>query len=285
MKNKLAYAVSLAVAIGLEASAADYETAQQLQDGDLLSADVLNDILNRIELTLKPITNNELEGDWVATQIVCNNFYYPNCAEASADFTFPTGTYGRREVEVSVTDNGDGTVQLNTDDYNIFGYKVNGDAAMNETCAVAEGVVLSCGVAGSGVYVHRTMLRTSDTQFRLSLPPSYNGASSFYVTLLDKVVGTPTAPSSLRSTGADDGVNLAWQDNSSDETGFVIKRKSTIDGAYQELAQAGANVVSFKDTEVASDTTYWYRVGARNGAGDRLYTNVVRHKTNTITSG
>lgn len=285
MKNKLAYSVSLAVAIGLEASAADYETAQQLQDGDLLSADVLNDILNRIELTLRPITNEELEGDWIATQVVCNGFYAPLCAEASADFSFPTGTYGRREVAVSISGNGDGTVQINTSAYNIFGYKVNNDAAMNETCAVAEGVILSCGVAGSGNYTHRSIIRSSDTQLRLSLPPDYNGGSAFYVTLLDKVVVTPAAPSKLRSSEAQDGVNLAWQDNSSDETGFVIKRKSAIDGTYQQLAQAGANVVSFKDTQVDSDTTYWYRVGARNGAGDSLYTNVVRHKTNTITSG
>ena len=277
MKNKLARAVGLTVTFSLNASAADYETAQQLRDGDLLSADVLNDILARIELTLKPITHNELEGEWIATQIVCNNFYYPNCAESSADFTFPTGTYGRREVEVSVTDNGDGTVQLTTANYNIFGYKVNGDAAMDETCAVAEGVVLSCGIAGSGNYVHRTMLRTSDTQFRLSLPPSYNGASSFYITLLDKVVSTPIAPSNLRATGADNGVSLAWQDNSSDETGFVIKRKNEITGTYNELATTEPNVVSFTDTNVTNNSTYWYRVGARNTSGDSLYGKAVRH--------
>ena len=277
MRNKLAYAVSLTVALGLEASAADYETAQQLQDGDLLSADVLNDILNRIELTLKPITNDELEGDWIATQIVCNNFYFPNCAEASADFTFPTGTYGRREVEVSATDNGDGTIQLNTDDYNIFGYKVNGDAAMNETCAVAEGVILSCGVAGSGSYTHRSIFRSSDTQFRLSLPPDYNGGSAFYVTLLDKVVSTPIAPSNLRSASAYDGVNLSWQDNSSDETGFVIKRKNEITDTYSELVTTEPNAVSFTDTNVTNNSTYWYRVGARNSSGDSLYGKAVRH--------
>ena len=138
-------------------------------------------------------------------------------------------------------------------------------------------------VAGSGSYTHRSIFRSSDTQFRLSLPPDYNGSSAFYVTLLDKVVSTPIAPSNLRSASAYDGVNLSWQDNSSDETGFVIKRKSTIDGAYQELAEVKENVVSFRDTDVASDTTYWYRVGARNASGDSLYGKVVRHTM--ITSG
>ena len=48
-----------------------YESAQRFTEGDTLSADVLNDILDRIELTLKDITVSELIGTWDATQYMC----------------------------------------------------------------------------------------------------------------------------------------------------------------------------------------------------------------------
>ena len=43
--------------------AADYKSAQRLAAGDVISADVFNDILDRIELTLKPIEVSELVGE------------------------------------------------------------------------------------------------------------------------------------------------------------------------------------------------------------------------------
>ena len=49
-----------------------YKSAQRFQAGDVLSADVINDILDRIELTLKEITRAELIGTWTATQYWCS---------------------------------------------------------------------------------------------------------------------------------------------------------------------------------------------------------------------
>ena len=74
MRRLIKNSALLPLALSMTTQSADYETAQQLKDGDLLSADVLNDILSRIELTLKPFSNRELIGDWIATQIVCNPF-------------------------------------------------------------------------------------------------------------------------------------------------------------------------------------------------------------------
>ena len=56
-----------------ELSADPYETAQRFTSGDVISAEVLNDILDRIELSLKDITVAELVGTWSATQHVCGN--------------------------------------------------------------------------------------------------------------------------------------------------------------------------------------------------------------------
>jgi hypothetical protein len=59
-----------------ELSAEPYETAQRFAAGDVISAEVLNDILDRIELSLKDITVAELVGTWSATQHVCMNSLY-----------------------------------------------------------------------------------------------------------------------------------------------------------------------------------------------------------------
>lgn len=54
-----------------ELSAEPYTTAQRFTAGDVVSAEVVNDILDRIELSLKEITVAELIGTWSATQHVC----------------------------------------------------------------------------------------------------------------------------------------------------------------------------------------------------------------------
>ena len=73
--------------------------------------------------------------------------------------------------------------------------------------------------------------------------------------VLNKYVDTPTGPTRLTSANTAKGNKLTWQDNSSDETAFVIK-KSSVDGTYAELATAGANVFTFTDTAVTQDATY-----------------------------
>jgi hypothetical protein len=68
--------------------------------------------------------------------------------------------------------------------------------------------------------------------------------------------------------------NLAWQDNSDNEDGFKIERKTpSIPGdTFGEIAQVGTDVITFKDT-VADGQQRCYRVRAFNAAGNSAYTN------------
>ena len=57
-------------------SAAPYETAQRLTAGDVISAEVFNDILDRIELTLKDVTRSEMIGTWeVDISSISSNYW------------------------------------------------------------------------------------------------------------------------------------------------------------------------------------------------------------------
>jgi hypothetical protein len=85
----------------------------------------------------------------------------------------------------------------------------------------------------------------------------------------------PAAPTSLTVTGTTESrVDLAWVDNSSNESEFRIER-CTGTGCLPVtlIATAGAGAQAFSDTTVASGTTYGYRVNAANAAGPSEYSN------------
>jgi transcriptional regulator CtsR len=83
----------------------------------------------------------------------------------------------------------------------------------------------------------------------------------------------PNAPSDLIATPISSSqINLTWQDNSSDETGFKIERK-TGSGSYSQIATVGAGVTSYSNTFLSAGTTYYYRVRAYSAAGNSDYSN------------
>jgi len=86
----------------------------------------------------------------------------------------------------------------------------------------------------------------------------------------------PAAPGNLTATViSNNQINLAWADNSGDETGFKIERKTGDGGTYAQIATVSANVTSFSSTVLNANTKYYYRVRANNAGGDSPYSNAV----------
>jgi hypothetical protein len=83
----------------------------------------------------------------------------------------------------------------------------------------------------------------------------------------------PLAPSSLTATAAAAQVGLSWTDNSSNETGFAIQRRTGTGGTWAQIATTAANVTSFADTSIDSSTTYYYRVEALNDSLESGFSN------------
>jgi titin len=80
------------------------------------------------------------------------------------------------------------------------------------------------------------------------------------------------APSSLKVTAVSSSkVNLTWEDNSTNETGFKIERKKS-GGTYAQIATVGRNVTTYINTGLTSSTKYYYRVRAYNSTGNSAYT-------------
>ena len=81
-------------------------------------------------------------------------------------------------------------------------------------------------------------------------------------------------PTNLSASAASSSrINLTWQDNSDNETGFHLQRR--IDGSpdWISISITAANVTRFGDDGVLPDTHYHYRVGAFNGTESSAFSN------------
>jgi fibronectin type III domain protein len=77
---------------------------------------------------------------------------------------------------------------------------------------------------------------------------------------------TVNAPSSLAAAAdSQTRIELSWQDNSSNETGFQVYRSTAgPDGAFMLYAITGVNSKSYADTGLTAATQYCYKVRAVN---------------------
>jgi hypothetical protein len=83
----------------------------------------------------------------------------------------------------------------------------------------------------------------------------------------------PNEPEDLEATAASSSeIDLSWSDNSDNEDGFKIERK-TAGGTYSQIATVGTGVTTYSDTGLNAGTTYYYRVRAFNGQGMSVYSN------------
>jgi M6 family metalloprotease-like protein len=77
--------------------------------------------------------------------------------------------------------------------------------------------------------------------------------------------GAIMAPTGLSAgAGATNRIDLAWTDNSANETGFVIERSATSGSGFAAIGTAAANATTYLDSTVSAASTYYYRVSATN---------------------
>ena len=81
------------------------------------------------------------------------------------------------------------------------------------------------------------------------------------------------APSNLNVTPINDSqVQLTWKDNCDLESGFKIERKSE-NSTYKQIAEVGANIATYIDTNLSIEQKYTYRVYAFTEVNKSKYSN------------
>ncbi len=89
----------------------------------------------------------------------------------------------------------------------------------------------------------------------------------------------PSAPSSLKASAVSSSeIELTWEDNSDNETGFIIERKKS-GGSYIRIAEVDEDVTSYTNSGLSVNTKYYFRVRAYNDTGNSGYSNEVSATT------
>jgi len=57
----------------------------------------------------------------------------------------------------------------------------------------------------------------------------------------------------------DAGVKITWSDNTNLENGTIIERKTGLSGKYQQIGVTGQDATQYIDSDVATNTIYYYR--------------------------
>ena len=274
--------------------AKDYKSLQRLNEGDVISAEVFNDILERIELTLNSASASDLVGTWDVVQTTCaGNGGLGNCTNPNpAPIGFGSSTdnlYKQRIDTVIFSDDGDGTYSFQTSNYCAFVRTGVGNSSCSSGYAIVDGMFIFDPIESGGteLFAAYTFKKISDTRIILGLSQSQSG--SFNIIRLDKKNLPPEAPANLVVSNSSGTISLSWDAVVATETFLVdgstpvtqsegaassykIQSKDTADGTYNELATATTK--SYTDT-ITSGTTRWYRIYAVNEYGTSKGSNVV----------
>jgi fibronectin type 3 domain-containing protein len=122
---------------------------------------------------------------------------------------------------------------------------------------------------------------TYTAAIRISAPDATNSPVLVDVTfVVGAAAPTPAAPSQLAAAAQSDRrIDLSWQDNSSDEAEFQIRRRQS-GTDWTVIGDAGADHTTFTDSSgIVGSTTYEYAVRACNGSGCSAWSDVASTTT------
>jgi titin len=116
---------------------------------------------------------------------------------------------------------------------------------------------------------------TNSARIKIRVPVSSQGSTSEFDISDSFSIKSPNAPNPPGSTlvvysGAS-GIKIAWEDSSSNETGFYVYRKKGNDGDYLSIKTLGSNITSFTDYSLNEGYEYFYKVCAYNTYGASAY--------------
>ena len=262
------YLSFLIILFSIHSFSDDYKSANRLQEGDVISADVFNDILDRIELTLKSASASDLVGTWDVVQTICPSGGLGNCTSLSVTGagTAVDNLYRQRADTVTFSDDGDGTFSFQTSNYCAF---VRSGAG-NSPCSGGYAVVDGRFIINSSGFAAYTFRKVSNTRIVLGMNAS--GSGSFNIIRLGKKNLAPNPPTALSASLSGSSVSLTWTASEGGATSYTVKAKTSATGTYSDIVTNNSGTTY---TDTLSSGTKWYRVFAVNPDGISIGSNVV----------
>jgi len=266
--NKLLAGTLLAFAC-ISSHADDLKVADDFKSGDLVSADTFNQIFDTIEKINRTVVDTDLVGVWSCDAMTTRN---------TSGWTSKSLFYILENSQVNLTASSSATSLESA-----YTISTSSPSPFKRTLASAF----------SGTYIlHNNKLFTkqadeseariwdvniiSSTRFELTfLETSAQSFPTNYASFItcDSAEAVPASPTSPTATNNKTGINLAWTDASSDETGFKVYRKLSSESEAKLIATQTA--VTYSDTDLAEGQTAYYHVTAYNDNGDSAKSKVM----------
>lgn len=270
--------IILALSLG-NAHAADYDTAHTFAAGDVISADMMNEIFYQIETITAVTTESDFIGSWDVTQTTCSTGGPGNCSSLSMTgmSNDSNGITRSRTDVITFANDGDGTFSFNQTLYASLIRSGAGNSAGSGDFAMINGMGLFKDTThGMGMFDVQLVSPT-----RINLHIFMSGSGSYNIVSLDKRAIPPTNPTLLVNSASGLTNTLSWTDNSSNESGFKVYKKTILTGEWTLIDPGSgltvySNVVTYADT-VSAAGDYWYRVKASHVTnGDSIGSKVIK---------
>ena len=251
----------------------DFKSIHNFSAGDVLSADVLNELFTYIKESKTVADYTYILGAWTCTSLISNEAGAQN---NTSEWSFTTTDNLSMKLNSTITfsDDGDSTYSLTTSSPNPIIF--DNTSSYSSPFSILEDTMTITVKASSGndFGAFYALSKLSKNKFRMSL---INQESAFMVNFVicNRKNIPPDAPTNLTSSVSSKSISLSWTDNSNNETGFEINRKDSLTGSYSLITTTIQNITSYTDT-VSSSGTYWYRINSTNSNGDSVGTNLVK---------
>jgi hypothetical protein len=260
--NKLLVGTLLAFAC-ISSYADDLKVADDFKSGDLVSADTFNQIFGTLEQINRTVIDADLVGVW-------------SCAvsEHSANTASTVSGWSQKGLIWELTG-----AQINMTASSGSNSK---EAAYTISTGAPSPLYTTSSGASTGTYVlfegmmfvkigDSTATHTYEVDIvsndRITLKGNAElGPPQPTFLVCDSAEAVPASPTAPSATNNKTGINLAWTDASSDETGFKVYRKLSTETEAKVIATQTA--VTYSDTDLADGQTAYYHVIAYNDNGE-----------------
>ena len=267
--NKLLLGTLLAFAC-FSSFADDLKVADDFKSGDLVSADTFNQIFGTLEQINRTVVDADLVGVW-------------SCAvsEHSANTASTVVGWSQKGLIWELTG-----AQINMTASSGSNSK---EAAYTVSTGAPSPLYTTSSGASTGTYVlfegmmfvkigDSTATHTYEVDIvsndRITLKGNAElGPPQPTFLVCDSAEAVPASPTAPRATNNKIGINLAWTDSSSDETGFKVYRKLSTETEAKLIATQTA--VTYSDTDLTEGQTAYYHVTAYNDNGDSAKSKIV----------
>jgi len=120
----------------------------------------------------------------------------------------------------------------------------------------------------------------------LNVSNRYYASKTIRYNTIDVSLEPLPTPSNLVATASSlNCIDLTWSDNSTDEEGYKVERKTSVSGSWSQIASLNPNITSYSNSDLFISTeNYYYRVRSYIGDTYSAYSNIADASTSDIVS-